>query len=153
MSGKHWILTTILFFAVIVGSTFVFGFSDAKGYKPSGVALIFSIVFPSILFPGIFLDGLMEEWRIAMNPWVQDVEEMHYWFNPMFFAWLYSSSKRRYMKWIIGLSLPFVFLLGTIFVALFTLHWVTFETFMIGFLVGAAFTTVLGFTFYRCSWK
>lgn len=153
MSGKHWILAAILFFAVIVGSAFVFGFADAKGYKPSGVALIFSIVFPCILFPGIFLEYLVQEWRVSMNPWVRDVEEMHFWFNPSFLTWLYSHDKRRYMKWAIGGGLFAAFVFGTIFVGAFTLYWVTFETFMIGFLVGATFTTILGFTFYRCSWK
>ena len=125
----------------IIGSTFVYG--------PLGVALAFSIVFPLILFFGLWLDGMIHEWRISLNPWVENVEEMGFWFNPMFFTWLYFHNKRRYMKWTIGFSLPFVFIFGAVVVGLLTLQTVTLEAFITGFMIGATFTTLLGIAYYQ----
>lgn len=149
MFSKKWALVVALSFMFIVTLTFVYGFADVRGYKPAGVALIFSIVFPCLLFLVVFANQMLQEFRIGMNPWLKEVEEMHYWFNPMFFAWLYFHDRRRYVKWTLGFSLPVVFFSGSVFVFLFMHRWVTVDAFFTGFFIGAAFTTILSVSYYK----
>jgi hypothetical protein len=86
-----------------------------------------------------------------MNPWVIDIEDMDFPFNPMFTAWLYVHDKKRWAKWTIGFALPFDFLLGGLFVSFFTLNWVTLETLLIGFSVGYIFTTLVAIAYYKAA--
>jgi len=149
MSRKLYALTALLFLILVVTSVFIYRFADERSYISVEVSLISCIIFPIMLFLFIFIEEIIDDWRVYSNPWVEEVEEMDYWFNPMFFAWLYCHDRKRWMKLTMATSLPFIFIYGLIIVWLITLNWATLEVLLTGFLVGAAFTALLAIARYQ----
>jgi uncharacterized membrane protein YoaK (UPF0700 family) len=149
MSRKLCALTALLFLILVVTSVFIYRFADERSYISAEVSLISCIIFPIMLFLFIFIEEIIDDWRVYSNPWVEEVEEMDYWFNPMFFAWLYRHDRKRWIKLTMAISLPFSFIYGLIIVWLITLNWATLEVLLTGFLVGAAFTTLLAIARYQ----
>lgn len=82
-------------------------------------ALIFFMGF-SLTFLGIFgLDYFIQSWRLEWNPWVKDVEEMGFWFNPMFWTWLFYHDRGKWVKWnTIGGSAGVIFLVSILAIML-----------------------------------
>ena len=76
-------------------------------------ALMFFVGF-ILTFLGIFgLDYFIQSWRLEWNPWVKDVEEMGFWFNPMFWTWLFYHDRDKWAKWnTIGISACAIFLVS-----------------------------------------
>jgi len=90
------------------------------------------------------------------NPWVRDVEEMKYWFNPMYFTWLYYKHPKRWIKW----TATFSFISAIIIVAIITPVWygtsdysilitrMSQETFFKGFIPGSALAALIILALY-----
>jgi hypothetical protein len=153
VSRKLWGLAVFLFILFLLLSVFVFGFSNAYGYTPAGVALISCILFPIGFFAFLWIEAASDSWRATMNPWVIDVEHMDFLFNPMFFPWLYANNRKRWAKWTIGSALPGDFVLGGLLVSFFIVNWVTLVTLLIGFSVGYVFTTLVAIAYYKTSFE
>jgi hypothetical protein len=131
----------------------VFGFSNASGYTPAGVALISCIIFPIGFFILLWVADASDGWQAAMNPWVTDVENMDSLFNPMFLPWLYTHDRKRWAKWTIGFALPLDFFFGGLLVSFLIVNWVTLETLLIGLSVGYVFTTLVAIAYYKTSFE
>ncbi len=86
-------------------------------YFPSsasyGLGFFFGFV---IAFLIIFaLDYGVTTFRLDWNPWVKDVEEMRFWFNPMYFVWLFDTNRKKWAKWTTALSLIAAILIVSMF--------------------------------------
>lgn len=113
----------------------------------------FLVSFLSILvFLGLFA---FEHFRVSLwldrNPWVRDVEDMNFWFNPMYFTWLFYKDRRRWVKWNIAGSLVGAIVLVVVFGSIlfgfssssYLITRMTPEVFWKGCIFGSAFATLL----------
>jgi Na+-driven multidrug efflux pump len=152
MLRKMYALAILLLLISVITSVFIYGVVDATGYTPAGVSLISCTIFPIIFFSLIFISEVDAELRLQANPWVEDVKDMDFWLNPMFFIWLYCHDRKRWTKWTTLFGLLFAPLMGFIIVLLIilpTLNRMTVEGLVTGFFVGTAFTTLLGIVHYE----
>lgn len=100
------------------------------------------------------LDYGVTAFRLNQNPWVKDVKEMHYWFNPMYFVWLFNVNRRKWVKWTTALSLiATIMVITTIAMALtayqITLTPVLGQSIFAGWLFGAALTIPFAIAWYK----
>jgi len=92
--------------------------------------------------------------RLNQNPWVKDVKEMHYWFNPMYFVWLFHVDRKKWVKWTTALSLiATIMVITTIAMALaayqVTLTPVLGQSIFTGWLFGTVLTIPFAITWYK----
>jgi len=104
-----------------------------------------------LLFLGIFgLDYFVRYWR--SNPWVVDVKEMGFWFNPMYWTWLFYHDHKKWAKWdtliISAYAVFLVTLFGAIFVYVPALLRVTPEAFWAGWIIATISMILFAFTWY-----
>lgn len=113
----------------------------------------FLVSFFSILGSlGLFA---FEHFRVSLwldrNPWVRDVEEMKFWFNPMYFTWLFYKDRKKWVKWNIAGSLAgaivLVVVLGSTLLGFsgssYLIWRMTPEVFWKGCIFGSAFAALL----------
>lgn len=121
---------------------------------PFGCSAFFSLLCPAMLFFFLLVQAWSDSVSIETNPWVFDVPDMNFRDNPMVSTWLYCRDRQRWARWMIGFSLPFIFLLSSCLLLLLSrLHPVSIETYLIGFAIGIVFTTLSAFTLYQTYWK
>jgi len=74
-------------------------------YSSASYALAFFFGFIFCFLSLFALDYGITALRLDKNPWVKDVKEMRYWFNPMYFVWLFHVNRKKWVKWTTALSL------------------------------------------------
>jgi len=108
----------------------------------SGFVISFLLVFA--------LDYGITTFRLDWNPWVKDVKEMHFWFNPMYFVWLFHTHRKKWAKWTTALSLIAAILIVTTFampliaVSTSAAH----QNIFFGWLIGMTLTGPFALTWY-----
>lgn len=117
-----------------------------------GSALIFFIA-SMFLFLGIFgLDYFIQSWRLEWNSWVADVKEMGFWFNPMYWTWLFYHDHKKWAKWNTIASLACAIFLVTIFGVIFaftpSLSRITSEDFWTGWVIATTLMIFFAFNWY-----
>jgi len=122
-------------------------------YAPAGSSLLLSIIFSLCFFGAFSLEYIIDAIRLGMNPWVNNVEHMGFWFNPMFFTWLFGRDRRRWAEWIVAISLLTAVPLGIIFGFIAMSDRATAEVFWVGFIFGVVFMTFLAMAWYQNYWK
>ena len=139
-----------LILTLIVGS--LFGFSGNGMFSPFGSALVLFFAF-MLLFLGLFgLDYFVRYWRLEWNPWLVDVKEMGFWYNPMYWTWLFYHDHKKWAKWdtviISACAVFLVTLFGAIFVSVPALLPVTPEAFWAGWIIATMLMILFAFTWY-----
>lgn len=123
----------------------------------------FLVSFFSILvFFGLFgLEYFRDSVWLDRNPWVRDVEEMNFWFNPMYFTWLFYKDRKRWVKWTVALSFVGAIVLVVVFGSIlfgfsgssYLIMRMTPEVFWKGCIFGSAFATLLVAGLYPILWS
>jgi hypothetical protein len=140
--------------------TWVTGYRTCPTCRGSGKIYVytsatFSIAFflSSVVgFLALFgLDYGVTAFRLDMNPWVKDVKEMHFWFNPMYFVWLFQADRKKWVKWTTALSLiSTLILIPAIAIPLTSPPTpTTGKNVFIGWLVGTILTVPVAIAWYR----
>lgn len=142
------VISLILIFAI--GN--LYGFSHDGMLSPFGSALVFFFAF-MLLFLGIFgLDYFVQSWRLEANPWVADVKEMGFWFNPMYWTWIFCHYHKKWAKWnTVGISvctIVLVTLFGAIFAFIPSQPPITPEAFWTGWITATTLMILFAFTWY-----
>ena len=112
-------------------------------YSTTSTTLIFFLALLITFFALFGLEYFVHSLWLDRNPWVRDVKEMHFWFNPMFFTWLFYQDRKRWAKWITAFSLVGAVILVTDFAAILTLpsyttSRITPNTFFIGIILATS---------------
>jgi len=119
-----------------------------------GSSLLFSTIFSLCFFGAFGLEYAVDAFRLDMNPWVFDVKDMDFWFNPMFLTWLFGRDRRRWAKWTTASSLIVAVILGTTLAILASIERATRDVMLIGCVFGMTFTILLGgVVLYYGYWK
>ena len=86
---------------------------SGKVYTASffSLALIFFVIFVFGFLALFALAYFFSAFYLEANPWVRDVEEMEFLFNPMYFTWLFYVDRKKWVKWNTVISLVFMQLL------------------------------------------
>jgi len=122
-------------------------------YFPSTASYTLGFFFGFVLsFVLIFaLDYGVTTFRLDWNSWVKDVKEMSFWFNPMYFVWLFHANRKKWAKWTTALSLIAAILIVTTFavpivaVSALTAH----QNIFFGWLIGMTLTIPFGLAWYQ----
>jgi len=121
-------------------------FRDCDACVGSGWFLMYSAMssifmfFTAFLFCflGLFcLEYLAHSIWLNHNPWVRDVEKMGFWFNPMFFTWVFYRDHKRWVKLITAICLVAAILIVINFAMIlmtpfYTMSRMTSEIFLTG---------------------
>lgn len=94
--------------------TWITGYRTCTNCRGSGIVYLYS----SVSYALAFFFGLSSSFslifavdygatalRLDWNPWVKDVKEVRYWFNPMYFVWLFHVNRKKWVEWTTALSL------------------------------------------------
>jgi len=141
-------------------NTWVTGYRTCPTCTGSGkiyvyTSAVFSLAFflsSVVCFFALFgLDYGLTAFRLDMNPWVKDVKEMHFWFNPMYFVWLFYADRKKWMKWTTTLSLVSTLILVPTIAALLTSSSTptTGQNVFVGWLVGTVLTVPVAIVWYQ----
>ncbi len=118
-------------------------------YSTQMVAAIVSVI-SLLCFLGLFLIGYISSaFRAEMNPYVNDVEEMDWPFNPMYFAWLFVKDRRKWCLYSTIITASFGFIFGGIVFAVAVLKQVVFSDLALGSLAGMGFMTIAALCWYN----
>lgn len=123
-------------------------------YSSVSYALLFFLGFVLCFLLSFALDYGVAALRLRQNPWVKDVKEMHSWFNPMYFVWLFHVNRKKWVKWTTALSLiATVSIVTAIAVPLTSYPLISTpivgQDIFVGWLVGAALTIPFAFAWYQ----
>jgi len=121
-------------------------------YSAPASVTIFSTVFTLCFFGFFFLAYISSAFYSAMNPWVEDVEEMEWPFNPIFFTWLFETDRRRWALWTTIITLLLTVPLGTIFSSILTSPRMVLEASIVGFALGTLFAIFIAVAWYEGFW-
>lgn len=136
-----------------VGRSFE-GYDTCRTCDGSGKVYTFSSVSVAAICFIIFVFGFLavfalvyffSAFRLEANPWVKDVEEMHFLFNPMYFSWLFYVDRKTWVKWNTVISLIFTLLLLAVFVLSLNAN----QNTLVGWLIGAALTIPFAVAWYQ----
>ena len=119
---------------------------------PTAVAL-YSILFTFIFFSIFFLTYICDSFYADVNPWVNTVKKMEWFFNPMYWAWLLRVDKRRWALYRTIISSLLTLLFGEIIFYIFTYGKITLQNSLIGFSIGCIFLIYLSLSWYKGFWK
>lgn len=125
-----------------------------KMYSVTSATLIFFIALLISFFALFGLEYFVYSVWLSHNPWVRDVKEMHFWFNPMFLTWLFYQNRKRWMKWISAFCLigAFVIVLDFALILVTPFHTasqITPQTFLIGIVLATSLMALFSLTWYR----
>jgi len=87
--------------------------------------------------------------RAEMNPYVNDVKEMDWPFNPMYFAWLFVNDRKKWCLYSTIITAPFGFMLGAIVSVAAALKEVAFSNLTLGLLAGIGFMIIAALCWYN----
>jgi hypothetical protein len=120
---------------------------SGKAYTPSSVslALICFIIFVFGFLALFALTYFFSAFRLEANPWVKDVKDMEFLFNPMYFAWLFYVDRKKWVKWNTAVSLMVTVLLVAVFVLLNNPN----QDSLAGFLIGTILTIPFAVAWYQ----
>lgn len=130
------------------------GYDTCRSCDGSGKVYTFSSVSVAVICFIIFVLGFLavfalayffSAFRLEANPWVKDVEDMHFLFNPMYFSWLFYVDRKTWVKWNTVISLIFTLLL----LAVFVLSQNANQNTLVGWLIGAALTIPFAVAWYQ----
>jgi len=93
--------------------TWVYGYRTCPTCGGSGKVWMFSVT--SISFMSFFayalcfvvlfaLEYVLISFQLRKNPWVKDIKEMRFWFNPAYFLWLFYTNRRKWNKFITAIT-------------------------------------------------
>ena len=148
-TGQEW----TMWFDFDVGRSFE-GYDTCRTCDGSGKVYTFSSVSVAVICFIIFVFGFLavfalayffSAFRLEANPWVKDVEEMHFLFNPMYFSWLFYVDRKTWVKWNTVISLIFTLLLLAVFVLSLNAN----QNTLVGWLIGAALTIPFAVAWYQ----
>ena len=148
-TGQEW----TMWYDFDVGRSFE-GYVTCRTCDGSGKAYTFSSVSVAVICFIIFVFGFLavfalvyffSAFRLEANPWVKDVEEMHFLFNPMYFSWLFYVDRKTWVKWNTVISLIFTLLLLAVFVLSLNAN----QNTLVGWLIGAALTIPFAVAWYQ----
>jgi hypothetical protein len=94
--------------------TWVQGYHECPTCNGSGKVWVYSVMtislisflvcaFCFILFFG--LEYIFVSIQLERNPWVKDVKEMSFWFNPAYFLWLFHVNRKKWSKFVTATTL------------------------------------------------
>jgi hypothetical protein len=125
------------------------GVLERWNYNLTGAAVVLSLI-DLVVFLGLFgFSYAVTAFRLSNNDWVHDVEDMDFWFNPMFDTWLFAKDRKRWAKWTVGGTAIVTLFLGPWLFFLFSYKSVTLDTFFAGVLVTIPVTLLFSFVFYK----
>ena len=148
-TGQEW----TMWFDFDVGRSFE-GYDTCRTCDGSGKVYTFSSVSVAVICFIIFVFGFLavfalvyffSAFRLEANPWVKDVEEMQFLFNPMYFSWLFYVDRKTWVKWNTVISLIFTLLLLAVFVLSLNAN----QNTLVGWLIGAALTIPFAVAWYQ----
>lgn len=119
------------------GKSFMFSFVS--------VALIGFIIFVFSFLAVFALAYFSSAFRLAANPWVEDVEEMKFVLSPMYFIWLFYVDRKKWVKWNTAISLIIMPLL----LAVLGLFQYANQDTWAGWLIGGALTILFAVAWYQ----
>jgi hypothetical protein len=129
-------------------------YSTCQGCNGSGITYAFSFVGIALICFIIFVFGflgffafvyIVTAFRLATNPWVEDVEDMDFLLSPMYWIWLFSVNRKKWVKWNTVLCLivtPFL-------LAMLGLNLSENQDVLVGWFIGVALTIPFGITWYH----
>jgi len=118
-------------------------------YSTQMAAAIVSVM-SLLCFLGLFFIGYISSaFRAEMNPYVNDVEEMDWPFNPMYFAWLFVKDRRKWCLYSTIITASFGFIFGGIVFAVAVLKQVVFSDLALGSLAGMGFMIIAALCWYN----
>jgi hypothetical protein len=130
----------------------IFGLASNGLPSPFGYALILLFAYV-LLFLGTFgFEYFLLQWRLDWNPWVKDVKEMDFLFNPMYWTWLFFHDHKKWARWNTIISTPsvvfLVSLLGIAFGFFTRSPPASAEAFLVGWAISLVLMTLFAFTWY-----
>jgi len=151
MSINRWLLALLLTLLIIE----VFGFASlrADGYSLQGVVAILSLPCLVCFFGLFLLDYIYCEFYTVMNPYVQEVEEMEWPFNPMYFTWLFNKDRRKWALYSTIIVTPLAIALGIVLSSFFIQERLSAGNLWWGFVTVALFMTFAAFCLYKGLFK
>lgn len=139
------------------------GFRNCDACVGSGVFWMFSatsatlVFFIALLLSFLALFGFeyfVHSLWLNRNPWVRDVKEMHFWFNPMFLTWLFHLDRKKWVKWVTPICLVGAILIVFDFALILVvpsgiLSRMTPEIFLIGMVSAIGLMTLVSLIWYK----
>lgn len=113
------------------------------------VAAIVSLISLLSFLGLFFLMYISSAFRAEMNPYVNEVKEMDWPFNPMYFAWLFVNDTRKWCLYSTIITAPFGFMLGAIVSVAAALKEVAFSNLALGLLAGIGFIIIATLCWYN----
>jgi hypothetical protein len=121
------------------------------------IALISSFAYISCFLMIFALNYAVTSIQLGRNPWVKDIKEMHFWFNPVYLTWLFHTDRRKWLKWTTTLALIATIMIILNFGLILAptsptiVLWLRMENqnLLAGLLTGAAFVTLFSITWYQ----
>lgn len=139
------------------------GLRDCSACVGNGIFRIYStmsatfIFFIALIICFLALFGLeyfVHSLWLDRNPWVRDVKEVHFWFNPMFLTWLFYQNRKRWVKWItafciIGAVVLVLDFALTVAMPSYTTSRMTPDTFLIGIISATSLMVLFSLIWYK----
>jgi len=114
-------------------------------YVVAAVSLV-SVLFFLGLFSFIYI---FSAFQAAMNPYVNDVKDMDWLLNPVFFAWLFAKDKRQWCLYTTAISAPFGFIFGGILLFEGALNAINPLSLALGTCGGLGFMVIAALCWYK----
>jgi hypothetical protein len=150
MSINRWIILGVCAFLFIEVLGFrVFPYASGSTFSAEYVAAAVSLVSLLCFLGLFFLIYVISAFQAAMNPYVNDVEDMGWLFNPMFLAWLFAKNKRKWCLYNTVIGAPTGFFFGEAVVSEGVLSSTTANELLLGTLVGVGFLAIAAICWYK----
>jgi hypothetical protein len=107
-------------------------------------------LFSLFLFLGLFLLMYASSgFYAAMNPYVNHVESMDWFFNPMYLTWLFVKNRRKWSLYATIMSTPYAIMLGIAFYALNVSKIIDSVDLRLGSIADIGFITIAALCWYE----
>jgi hypothetical protein len=118
-------------------------------FTPAGSAIVLSLIGVFMFLGSFLISGFFSAFYLSYNPWIYDVDDMGFWFNPSFMVWLFAKDRKRWAKWQTGANAFGAVYFGIILFLIFSLQYITPEAFILGAFFCVGIVSLFSFIFYK----
>jgi len=75
------------------------GSGEVWMYSYISIGLMSFLAHIALFLSFFALNYMITSFHLSRNPWVKDIKQMSFWFNPAWYIWAFHTNRRKWLKW------------------------------------------------------